>query len=438
MRYLSCMRFFRTWPLFAAAVCLCAFAGTLFAQTRMLREIKFTGAPTYSQAELLAFIGLKPGSSATQQQIEDAAQRLGDTGLFEEVNFSGNDQGIVYTLKPAAASTMLPVRFGNFVWWRDEEIQQTLKVRVPLYRADAVPTAGNLRDSIAVALTAMLAEKGVAGAQVGSRLGSGRPGGPLDHVVFAIDSPAVIIHSLRLVDASPGMQPKLERVIRDVSGQQWDTDASYPNIESRVCDVYRDEGYLDIAVVKQEHSAPVIAAENIGLDVTAMLSEGAQYHVAQLAWPGSDMLSAADFKKQATLKVGDPASPTALRESLHLLTNAYGAKGYLDAKVLAPPAIDRAAHQVAYSISVEPGPQYHFRSVMWPSVSEAQAKAFDAAWKLKPGDVYDSSYPVKFLEENAMLRSQGYRMSVVLRQNRSALTVDLSITFTKGGSTPPE
>ena len=90
------MRFIRVWPVLAA-VCLCASAGPLFAQTRVLREITFTGAPAYSQAELLAFIGLKRGGSATQQQIEDAAQRLGDTGLFEEVTFSGNDQGIVYT-----------------------------------------------------------------------------------------------------------------------------------------------------------------------------------------------------------------------------------------------------------------------------------------------------------------------------------------------------
>jgi outer membrane protein insertion porin family len=257
-------------------------------------------------------------------------------------------------------------------------------------------------------------------------------------VVFAIDSPAVIIRSLTLAEASPRMQPKLERVILDVAGAQWDKDASYINIASRVSDVYLDEGYLDIAVTKQEHSAPVITADNIGLDVTATLSEGAQYHVTELAWPGSEMLSSADFDKQAPLKPGDPASPVALRESLKLLTDAYGAKGYLEAKVLPAPTIDRTAHQVAYGISVVPGAQYRFKSVRWPSVSEAQAKAFDAAWELKPGDVYDSSYPLKFLAHNAMLMSQGYRMNVTMKRDTSALTVDLSITFAKAGTTPPE
>jgi outer membrane protein assembly factor BamA len=435
MNYLCCMRLLRVFPVLAA-VCLCAFPISLVAQTRVLREIAFTGAPAYSQAELLAFTGLKPGGSASQQQLDDAAQHLNDTGLFDEVNFTGNDKGIVYTLKPASASAMLPVRFGNFVWWQDEEIDRTLKARVALYRGDAVPTAGNLRESICGALKAMLADKGVADATVASRLSSSRPQGPLDRVLFMIDSPAVLIRSLTLAGASPSMQPKLEPVLHDVAGQQWDKDASFLNISSRVGDVYHNEGYLDVAMEKRDHSTPAISASRIELDVTATLSEGAQYHVTQLAWPGSDLLSAVDFNKQATLKVGDHDSPIALRESLKSLTTAYGAKGYIDAKILAPPTIDHVAHQVAYSISVEPGPQYHFKSVRWPSVSEAQAKEFDAAWHMKPGDVYDSTYLMKFLAGNSMLTRQGYQMNVAMKRDPVALTVDLSVTFSQGGATP--
>ena len=431
------MRLFRVFPALAT-LCLCAFTGSLLSQTRVLPEISFAGAPGYSQAELLAFTGLKPGGSATQEQLDDAAQRLNDTGLFDEVSFAGNDKGIIYTLKPVPASAMLPVRFGNFVWWPDEEIDGTLKARVALYRENAVPIGGNLRASIAAALKAMLAETGIGDATVASRRGSSRPQGPLDHIVFAIDSPAVRIHSLTLVDASPGMRPKLSRVIEDVKGQQWDKDASFLNIESRVGDVYHNEGYLDIALAKQEHSAPTITAKDIELDLTATLSEGAQYHVSQLAWAGSELLSTADFNKQAALKVGDPDSPIGLRESLKSLTDAYGAKGYIDAKISAPPAVDRVAHQVAYSISVEPGSQYHFRSVRWPSVSAEQAKAFDTAWHMKSGDVYDSTYLQKFLSENKMLMQQGYAMNVTLKRDPAALMVDLSVTFTKAGQPPPE
>lgn len=426
------MRPFRVCPALAAAF-LCACASLLSAQTRVLREISFTGAPAYTQGELLAFTGLKPGSSVTQQQVDDAAQRLGNTGLFEDVSYSGNDKGIVYSLKPVAASGVLPARFGNFVWWQDDEIDRMLKAQVALYRGDAVPTAGNLRDSVSKALTAMLAAKGLAGATVGSRLSSSRPGGPLDHIAFAIDAPPVVIHSLTLTDASPAMQTKLARVIQDVAGQQWDKDASYVNIASRVGDVYRNEGYLDIAIAKQDHSAAAITANDIELDVTAAINEGAQYHVTQLAWPGSELLSTADFDKKATLKVGDHDSPIALRESLKSLNTAYGSKGYIEAKISAPPVVDHVAHQVAYSISVDPGPQYHFKSVSWPSSNDSLAKELDAAWQMKPGDVYDSTYLMRFLSQTPLLK-QGYVPNIAIKADRKALTVDLIVKFTQAGA----
>jgi outer membrane protein assembly factor BamA len=424
------MRIARVVPI-AAALFLCVVA-SLFAQSRVLHEIRFTGAPAYSQDALLAITGLKPGGTTTQQQIDDAAQRLNDTGLFEEVNFTGNDKGIVFALKPA--SGVLPVRFSNFVWWNDDDLDRTLKARVPLYRAQGVPTGGMLRDSIAAALKAMLVEKGIADATVSTRLSAPKPGAPVDHIVFSIDSPSVVIHSLALLNVSAAMQQKLERVVHDVQGEQWDKDASYADITSRVSDVYRDAGFDDIAVIRQEHSPPTITAGQIDLDVTATLSEGAQYHVAQLTWPGSELLATAEFNQQAKLKPGDLDSPIALLESLQSIHTAYGAKGYLDAKIEAPPVINHTTHQVAYTVTVLPGPQYHFKAVHWPSVSDAQAKAFNAAWEMKPGDVYDRTYLGKFLAKNSPFRKQGFGVKTMENIDPTNLTVDLTVTFPRDGT----
>jgi outer membrane protein assembly factor BamA len=410
------------------------------AQTRVLPDINFDGAPAYSKAELLAVSGLKPGGSATQEQIEQAAGRLNDTGLFDEVTFSGNSQGLVYKLKPASAKAMLPARFANFVWWPDEEIDRTLRARVPLYRGEAVPIGGNLRESVAAALTAMLAEKGLSGAAVASRLSSLRTGTAPDHIAFEIESPMVLIHSLTLTGASPDMKPRLDNVIHDLAGQEWDKDASYINIAGRVGDVYRDQGYLDITVAKLDRSAPAMTPTAVQVDVTATLGEGAQYHVTQLAWPGSDLLSIGDFNKQAKLKPGDPDSPSALRESLNVLTAAYGAKGYLDAKIMAPPAVDRASHQVAYTIGVVPGPQYRFRSIHWAGVGDPQAKELDAAWRMKTGEIYDSTYFKRFcasmdfakiIAQNMTPGHQHYNVSINEKRDASALMVDVTVTFSK-------
>ena len=66
------------------SLCLLAPCAWLHCQTGILPAVTFTGAPEYSQAELLAFSGLKPGKSSSQQQMDDAAQRLSYTGLFDE------------------------------------------------------------------------------------------------------------------------------------------------------------------------------------------------------------------------------------------------------------------------------------------------------------------------------------------------------------------
>jgi hypothetical protein len=64
-----------------------------------------------------------------------------------------------------------------------------------------------------------------------------------------------------------------------------------------------------------------------------------------------------------------------------------------------------------------------------------QAKEFDAAWKMQPGDVFDNSYLMKFFVQNTSLAKQGYKLSAVTKRDPVALTVELSVTFTKAGAT---
>jgi outer membrane protein assembly factor BamA len=421
------MRFFRAPAV--ALLCLCASTSHTHAQQVVLSQINFVGDPAHTQAELLAYSGLKAGNS-TQQEVQDAAQRLGDSGLFEDVNFASNGTILTYTLKPAPANTMLPVRFSNFVWWDDKDLTAALQARVPLYHGGPVPLSGNVRDSIATALKGIVAEKGVPDPSVASRPSASRIGGPVDTIDFSIESPWVLIHTLTLAHASPALQPKLQRVITDEMGQQWDQNAALPDIASRLGDVYRNEGYLDIAVTKLDRSAPVINAHSIDVDLTATLSEGQQYHVSRLTWPGSEIMSSADFIKQSPLKPGDPASPTVLRTALHILSTAYSTKGYIEADVAAPPQIDRTQHLVAYTVSVQPGPQYRFKSIRWIGVPDVQRQDLDFAWREKPGDIFDATYPTRFMVQTAQPLMRGYKVSVLQRTNPADHTVDLTVSFT--------
>jgi len=414
------------------ALCLHVPILKLSAQSFTLPPITFTGAPAFSQADLLKVSGLTPGASATQADLQSAAQHLSDTGLFSDINFQSNAAGLVYDLKPMPPQNLLPASFTNFVWWSPAELTTALKTRVPLYTG-LVPTSGNFQNTIISALTSMVAEKGVT-AHIVAIAVSAQPGATPSSIGFAIDSPQVRVHTLTLVHASSAMQPRLDPVIKDQTNQPFDTNTTRTSITDALTSAYRNAGYLDMAVLKLTQTPPQVTPTSIDLDLAATLSEGQPYQLFQLTWPGSDIISTADFNKQVKMKPGDIASEAALRQSLSIISGAYFAKCFQDAKVQAPAIFDHLSHHVSYTITVDPGPQYHIRSVKALGLSAEQQKQFDSAWHMNAGDFYDTTYLTEFLHKNSALQTlNGYSATYNTTSDPDTHLVDLTITFAKGG-----
>jgi outer membrane protein assembly factor BamA len=414
------------------ALCLSVPTLHLSAQSFTLPPIAFTGAPAFSQADLLKVSGLQPGATATQADLQAAAQHLSDTGLFSDISFQSNATGLVYDLKPMPAEHLLPASFTNFVWWSPAELTAALKARVPLYTG-LVPTSGNLQESISSALKAMVAEKGVT-ANIVAIAVSAQPGASPSSIGFAIDSPQVRVHTLTLVHASPAMQSKLDSVIKDQAGQPFASDTTRTAITTALTTAYHNAGYLDMAVLNVIQAPPQVTPASIDVDFTATLNEGQPYGLFQITWPGSDVISTADFNKQVRMKPGDIASEAALRQSLSIIAGAYFAKGFQDAKVQAPATFDHISHHVSYTITVVPGPQYHIHSVKALGLSAEQQKQFDSAWHMNPGDFYDVTYLTEFLHKNSALQSlAGYSATYNATSDPDTHLVDLTITFAKGG-----
>ena len=419
---------------FLCSFSLCVFSSTLvFAQAVVLpKSITFTGVPAYPQADLLAFTGLKPGANSTVAEVQAAAQKINDTGLFADVHFESNAHGLVFALKPMPAANVLAAHFTNFVWWSPQEIETTLKSRVPLYLG-SIPTAGNMQDNVIAALKAMLLEKSVTANVVA--MPSASHGTTPDSIAFTIESPEVRVHNLAFTATSPAMQAKLDKVIKDVADQPFDQYTTPTSITSKVSDVYRNDGYLDIEIANLNHSAPQITPNAINVDLTATLHEGEQYRLSQLTWSGSEIMSASDFNKQAKLHSEDVASESALKQSLQALARAYYAKGFQDAKIQAPAAKDSVTRHVAYNITVIPGEQYRLHSVKALGLTDQQHKDFDSTWHMNAGDFYDVNYLTTFLLKNTAVQSlRGYSATYKAFSDPNTHLVDLVITFAKGGT----
>src|ERR1700679_2899172 len=92
----ACMR-----ACFLAVLLLAIFSDGALAQTYPVGKIAFSGTDL-SQQELLAFTGLRTGP-VTRDQMQAAATRLTDTGLFADARFTLDGENLTFELKASPA-----------------------------------------------------------------------------------------------------------------------------------------------------------------------------------------------------------------------------------------------------------------------------------------------------------------------------------------------
>jgi len=413
-------------------------ATAAFAQQYTIRKIVFDGPTPYSQSALEAASGLKPGDTISQTELQAAAQRLVDTGAFDDLQstLDGPIKAItvIFKVKAVAPSRILTATFDNFVWFQPEELTAGLQKLVPLFNG-TVPEAGNQEDAVVAALKQMLKEKGVE-ATVTFEPVSPSPNQPLRLAEFRVAKPAVRIRSLVVNGGTPQLAAATDKLVHGITGKNYNEGLIPASVPNLLLAAYKNAGYQASSISTLTRTPAASTDSSIDVDVAATIVPGDVYHLSHLDWPGSPMMSAEGFAAEASLHPGDIASRNTLLQSLDKLEAAYRNKGYMDVVVTATPQLDDASHQVAFTIAAIPGEQYKLRQVTPVGLNAAQQADFDKAWTLHTGDVFDEGYASSFLQNNSALRSfDGYSAKFKTTADPDTHTVELVMTFIKGGTT---
>jgi outer membrane protein assembly factor BamA len=428
------MTILKTFCLTCAFLCLtvCRTSNAADTQRYTVKKLVFKGTVPYSQAALEAASGLRIGDTITKEDLQAAAQRLVDTGAFGDLQsmLDGPVKGlsVIFSVTPADPARILTVGFENFVWYEPSELAAELQKRVPLFNG-TVPEAGNQQDAIAAALQQMLAAKNIA-AKVAEEVIAPSASQPLRLAVYRVDSPAIRVHSVTLTGVTPPFAAATDKAIHALSGSQYNESATPGSLTDLLLAPYRDAGYQAASLTGLTHTIASSTASRVDVDVTATVTAGDLYHVSALDWPGSPIMTTLQFNTASKVHPGDIASRKALLESLRNLETAYRAYGYVDAAITASPALDTAAHTVAFTVAAIPGTTYTLKSVTPLNLTDAQKKDFDRGWTMHPGDTYNESYVTSFLKNNTALQSlNGLAASFKTVADPDAHTIDLTITF---------
>jgi outer membrane protein assembly factor BamA len=398
-------------------------------------KIVFNHPGPYSQAQLEAAAALHVGTKFSADDLGNAAQRLVDTGYFDNAGatLAGdiNKATVLFDIEPTDHAHMFHVGFENFVWLNHAEVEDLLHAKSPLF-AEYLPESSPLADVFNAALIDALAAKGVR-AKVTHATTEPTMLRPERTLEFRIVSPAIRVANVKLAGVSSDLVPLIQKSVNSAAKAPYDEGLAGGTTADRILAPLLDAGYIK-ASLSDITVTPTLSADSASVVFSATLNPGDIYHVSKIDFAGTPLLSADALAATAKLHPGDVASHALLLQTLTPLDDAYRRKGYMDVLVEATPTTDPATHQVAYIVSVKPGEQYRVNEVTANNLDPAAKADFDRGFLMKKGELYNPDYLGNFLKNNtALLALAGYSASYKAYADPNVHTVDVVLTFVRGG-----
>lgn len=414
-------------------------ASLLFAQARKHAEseaspsklisIAESGSKRYSPGQIVAATGLRPGQTVSEDDFKLVSQRLGETGAFSNVSytFQFSPAGIKLEVQVTDTDPFVPVRFENFVWLSDQELQEKLQAAVPLFQGQ-LPISGALADQVSDALQGLAIEHHVQGRA--DYLRTGPQDGPVDGFDFSITGQPIHIRRVEFPGAGPAELPELERLARQFSGQDYQRTALRREAEKDFLPVYFARGCLKATLSGPEPKIVEDNAEETVVDVAFPMAPGPAYKLSELLLSGYKVFPQEQLWALIHLKPGQPANAVQVAKDVEGIKNLYGTRGYMAARIQPTPEMNDADSTVKYILQFHEGDVYKMGDLDIRGLDSKDTERMAAAWKLREGDTYDSSYPQRFVNSApGMLGGELWDIVVHQSVEDKDKTVDVSVHF---------
>jgi hypothetical protein len=415
-----------------AATATAATAPAAAAPTSGVAAIVFLGAEPFTPAELTPLTGLTLGTDPKSDSIQKASQRLIDTGLFSNVSASYDLNGplgtATFNLKPAGPSDLVRASFANFVWLTPVEIATALKP-VPFYHG-LVPVNGSLGMSrdIEAALSAALKARGI-NATISHTLVPPSALHPYTAMEFRVTDPDTILETAQVFDVPPTLIAKVLKAQDDAVKIPYNEGIAGTTLTDVLLGPARDAGYLGARLYRVDHKRKSTPSA-VYVDYSARMEVGPVYTVRALNWTPSAIYTAADFKRDSALHIGDRPSPEAAAKTEAAILASYRAQGYLEATVASTYNLTPATGGIDYTFTATAGPQYHLHTLTVRGLGPQAKNDFDGAWTIQPGDIYNEDYLLNFLNNHRNVTSlAGYTFDYNRTIVPDTHDVDLTLTF---------
>jgi outer membrane protein assembly factor BamA len=354
-------------------------------------EVHASGSHRYSDAQIAATTGLKPGDPINNQTLQEITDELAQLGVFSRVNFrftAKNSRATVnFELEDAQ---IVPVMFENFPWFTDQELSDEIRRAVPLFDGGA-PRGGSLIDEITAALSAKLASRGIK-ANIEHTLLTG-PSSDKEIMQFRQDGVDFKIASFSFGDSAAQKSQKIRDRMNDLVGKKFSRFGIELFENEQVRPIYLSAGQIRV-----KFGEPLVHLNGDGeqgsptVDVHIPIEPGRVFRLSSAAWSGNTVIDDAALSRLVLVKPGELADGMQLASGWQQIELEYGHRGYLDAKITPVPKFDDASGTIRYDATIAEGPQYRMGELVITGLSVDAERRLRNAWRLAPGQVFDKTF----------------------------------------------
>jgi outer membrane protein assembly factor BamA len=365
--------------------------------TSPLKELHAEGLKTLTEANVASIAGLQAGAQVSRKDLQSAADRLVQSGLFAKVSydFRGKGEGVSVTYH-VQESPRIPAYFDNFPWFSDGELAEAIRKKLVFYDG-TLPEVGDVLDQAGESLNDLLTSRGLQVSVDHKVLPN--PFGDGNVQEFQIQGAALKIAAVDFSDASVASSPAVQQHISELLGRPYSRLTIDLFLSENVRPFFLEKGCLRAKFGPPEVRLTGNPNQKLPeeIPVYVPVASGPVYQWKSVEWIGNSVLSSITLTSSLGLKPGDVANGMAIEAAWDAVREEYGHRGFLEAKVDPAPTYDDQAHTISYSVKIGEGKRYKFGAMVLTGISPAAERRLRAAWPIPAGEIFDKTIFEDFL-----------------------------------------
>src|SRR6266446_2927914 len=305
------LRYFRsclaTLLLFLLPGAFPASAQALDSATAPLREVHAEGEKLLTETQVIAITGLVSGAQIGRNDLQTAADRLVQSGLFAKVsfNFQTKVAGILVTYH-VEESPRIPAYFDNIPWFSDSELGDAIRNKFPSFNG-TLPEAGAAVEQAGEAVKELLTSRGLQVSLEHTVIPN--PNGEGNVQEFRVEGAALQIAKVEFSDPSLLASKAVQQHLSEILGKPYSRMTIDLFLSEAIKPIYLQHGYLRTKLGPPEVRLTGNPNQKLPeqIPVYVPIATGEVFHWKTFHWTGHTLLSEFTLNSLLGAKPGDIA-----------------------------------------------------------------------------------------------------------------------------------